>query len=173
MRPYLLKDLLSMPATPQELLLFLDDLKIDATTHTHPALKTVEESKALRGDLAGLHCKNLFLKDKKGVLWLIVAREDVAINMKELKTKIGSHHLSFGKPDLLMEVLGVSPGSVTPFALLNDKTHRVRVVLDQIMMDQALVNYHPLSNEMTTALSPESLRTFIVACGHEYSEVEL
>lgn len=93
--------------------------------------------------------------------------------MKKLKTKIGSHHLSFGKPDLLMEVLGVSPGSVTPFALINDKTYRVRVVLDQVMMDQALVNYHPLSNEMTTALSPQALRTFIEACGHKYSEVEL
>lgn len=162
-----------MAVTPQELLNYLAELNIQAITHDHPPLKTVEDSKVLRGDLPGQHCKNLFLKDKKGVLWLIVAREDVVINMKELRKKIGSHHLSFGKPELLKAVLGVTPGSVTPFALINDKGQQVRVVLEQEMMAQALVNYHPLSNDQTTALSPAALRKFITACGHEFSEVEL
>jgi Ala-tRNA(Pro) deacylase len=169
----LIESMFQMPATPQDLLLFLEKLSIEQTTHSHPALKTVEESKALRGDLPGLHCKNLFLKDKKGVLWLVVAREDAPIDMKELKNRIGSHHLSFGKADLLMEILGVSPGSVTPFALINDKNQQVRVILDREMMDHSIVNYHPLSNEMTTAISPEGLRCFIRACGHAFLEVEL
>lgn len=164
---------MTMPVTPDELLLFLDELKIETTTHHHPPLKTVEESKTLRGDLPGLHCKNLFLKDKKGILWLIVVREDAIINMKELRHKIGSHGLSFGKPDLLMQVLGVAPGSVTPFSLINDKNHQVRVILDQSMMQESLINYHPLSNEMTTALSPVGLRQFITACGHHFLEVVL
>ncbi|WP_135081726.1 prolyl-tRNA synthetase associated domain-containing protein [Terasakiella sp. SH-1] len=162
-----------MPLTPQELLTQLDHLQIQAQTHHHPPLRTVEESKALRGDLPGLHCKNLFLKDKKKQLWLVVAAEDRPINLKELKGKIGSAHLSFGKADLLQEVLGVSPGSVTPFSLINDVDKQVRVVLDSHMMAEPLINYHPLTNEMTTALSPEGLRQFIRHCGHEFSEVEL
>ncbi len=159
--------------TPEQLLARLDELDIAAETHSHPALFTVEDSKALRGDLPGVHCKNLFLKDKKQALWLIVAAEDTPINLKELKNKIGSHHLSFAKPELLMEVLGVAPGSVTPFALINDTDHRVNVILDSHMMGVELVNYHPLSNEMTTALSPDGLREFIKACGHELREVML
>lgn len=159
--------------TPDMLLSRLEELGIECTTHTHPAAHTVDESKALRGDLPGTHCKNLFLKDKKGALWLIVADEDTKIDLKDVKKKIGSNHLSFGKPELLLEVLGVTPGSVTPFALINDKDHRVNVILDAAMMSADLVNYHPLSNDMTTALSPESLRQFIKACGHELREVAL
>ncbi len=160
-------------STPQTLLDHLETLGIESTTHHHPAMHTVEDSKALRGDLPGVHCKNLFLKDKKGALWLIVAEEDRAINLKEMKNKIGSGHLSFGKPDLLLDVLGVTPGSVTPFALINDKDQQVNVILDAEMMTGELVNYHPLTNEMTTALTPDALRQFIKACGHQLREVVL
>lgn len=159
--------------TPQTLLDHLETLGIESTTHHHPAMHTVEDSKALRGDLPGVHCKNLFLKDKKGALWLIVAEEDRAINLKEMKNKIGSGHLSFGKSDLLLDVLGVTPGSVTPFALINDKDQQVNVILDAEMMAGELVNYHPLTNEMTTALTPDALRQFIKACGHQLREVVL
>ncbi len=162
-----------MPATPQDLLAHLVEMNIEAVTHTHPPLFTVEDSKALRGDLPGEHCKNLFLKDKKKKLWLVVTSEDRPVNMKELKGRIGSAHLSFGKPELLMEVLGVEPGHVTPFALINDTEQQVNVILDSAMMAADLVNYHPLSNEMTTALHPEDLRKFIQSCGHDFREVEL
>jgi len=103
----------------------------------------------------------------------VVAQEDTPINLKELKQKIGSAHLSFGKPDLLKEVLGVEPGSVTPFALVNDEKCCVNVVLDSQMMAGNLVNYHPLTNEMTTALHPDGLRRFIEHCGHPFQEVDL
>jgi len=162
-----------MAKTSQDLLNLLARLEIEATTHAHPPLFSVEESKALRGDLPGQHCKNLFLKDKKKQLWLVVAAEDTSINLKTLKNKIGSAHLSFGKPDLLKEVLGVEPGSVTPFALVNDVDRCVNVVLDSHMMTGTLVNYHPLTNEMTTAVHPDGLRRFIEHCGHPFQEVDL
>jgi Ala-tRNA(Pro) deacylase len=162
-----------IPRSPQDLLSLLEDLEIEASTHSHPPLFTVEESKALRGDLPGQHCKNLFLKDKKKKLWLVVAAEDTPIDLKSLKSKIGSAHLSFAKPDLLDEVLGVAPGSVTPFALINDTACQVNVVLDSHMMAAELINFHPLSNEMTTAVRPNGLRRFIEHCGHPFQEVDL
>ncbi|MBN34007.1 MAG: DNA-binding protein [Rhodospirillaceae bacterium] len=156
-----------MLATEHDLLARLDELSLVHTTHRHPAVFTVEEARAHCSHLPGCHCKNLFLKDKKGALWLVVARDDAPIAMKQLDRQIGSARLSFGKPDLLLEVLGVIPGAVTPFALINDTDQRVNVVLDATMMASDLVNYHPLTNEATTALTPDALLTFIRACGHE------
>lgn len=156
-----------MPATPDELLARLDELGIAATTHRHPAVFTVEEARRHCGHVPGCHCKNLFLKDKKGELWLVVARDDAAIDLKRLDKAIGAARLSFGKAELLMEVLGVVPGAVTPFALVNDTGHRVHVVLDEVMMAAPLVNYHPLTNEATTALTPDGLLAFIRSTGHE------
>mgnify|MGYP002278802004 CR=1 FL=1 len=155
------------PASTEILLARLESLGISVRTHSHAPVFTVEENKAVRDGLPGGHCKNLFLKDKKGALWLIVCCEDRAIDMKNLRHLIGSHHLSFGKPELLMQVLGVRPGAVTPFALINDSENRVRVVLDEDMMRAELLNYHPLTNGMTTAITPADLLIFIGACGHE------
>lgn len=151
----------------------LVDLGIETSTIEHPPVFTVEESKAFRGELTGAHCKNLFLKDKKGQIWLVVSLEDRDIDMKALRHSIGSHHLSFGKPELLMEVLGISPGSVTPFALINDSECRVNVVLDADMMAYDTLNYHPLVNSATTAIAPDDLLAFIRSCGHEPAIVAL
>ncbi len=156
-----------MPATSTDLMAKLRELGIAHTTHHHPPVFTVEEAREHCGDLPGQHCKNLFLKDKKGALWLVVACDDARINMKSLDKKIGSARLSFGRGDLLVEVLGVIPGAVTPFALINDTTQRVRVVLDARMMRADLVNFHPLQNDSTTALTPDGLLQFIRNCGHE------
>lgn len=153
-------------ATPEALLERLESLRIEALTHTHPPVFTVEESKRLRGDLPGGHCKNLFLKDKKGGLWLVVALEDTPVDLKALRAKIGAPTLSFAKPELVRDVLGVEPGSVTPFALVNETARDVRVVLDAAMMDLDLLNYHPLSNDRTTALAPAGLVRFLEAHGH-------
>ncbi|MSO92308.1 MAG: prolyl-tRNA synthetase associated domain-containing protein [Rhodospirillales bacterium] len=162
-----------MHATREELLRRLDELGIRSTTVEHPPVFTVEESKRLRGELPGGHCKSLFLKDKKDVLWLVVALEDRPIDLKELRRRIGAANLSFGRPELLMEVLGVGPGSVTPFALINDRARRVNVVLDQAMMAIEAVNYHPLANRATTTIAPADLLRFIRACGHEPRQIEL
>ena len=156
-----------MPATREELFAKLSSLGIETTTRDHPPVYTVEEAQALRGQIPGGHCKNLFLKDDKGKIWLIVCLEDAQIDLKAAPAKIGSRRLSFGKPELLMEVLGIEPGSVTPFALINDREVRVNVVLDAAMMAHEFVSYHPLQNTATTTIRSKDLVTFIRSCGHD------
>lgn len=156
-----------MPKSRDELFDFLGKLGIAVTTRDHAPVFTVEEAQKVHGDIPGGHCKNLFCKDEKGVLWLIVALEDAVINLKAAPQKIGSKRLTFGKPDLLMEILGVEPGSVTPFGLINDSAARTNVILDEAMMRQAPLNYHPLRNDATTAIAPDDLIKFILSCGHD------
>ncbi len=156
-----------MPATPDTLFAFLDRLSIPHKTVTHPPVFTVEEARALRGTVAGGHTKNLFLRDKKGRLFLVVAPEDATIALKSLHRVLGaSGRFSFGSADLLREVLGVEPGSVTPFAAINDSAGRVEVVLDAAMMQHAVLNFHPLVNTATTSLAREDLVKFLAATGH-------
>jgi Ala-tRNA(Pro) deacylase len=157
----------AMPATREELFARLRSLGIATETRDQAPVHTVEEARALRGEIAGGHCKNLFLKDDKGQIWLIVCLEDAQVDLKAAPAKIGSRRLSFGKPDLLMEVLGVEPGSVTPFGLINDTGRRVNVVLDAAMMAHEQLNYHPLQNSATTTIGAADLVAFIRACGHE------
>ena len=161
------------PATPDDLFARLTELNIATVTHHHAPLHSVAESQELRGELPGGHCKNLFLKDKKGVLWLIVTLEDKQIDMKSLSGTIASARLSFGRPELMSEVLGIEPGSVTPFALINDPDQIVRVVLDAEMMEMELLNYQPLSNRMATRIRASDLLKFIAACGHAPLTVKL
>jgi Ala-tRNA(Pro) deacylase len=156
-----------MSASREELFARLSSLGIETQTRDHPPVYTVEEARELRGEIPGGHCKNLFLKDDKGNIWLIVCLEDAQIDLKAAPAKIGSRRLSFGKADLLMEVLGVEPGSVTPFALINDVSNRVNVVLDTQMMAHEVVSYHPLVNTATTTIRPADLVQFIRSCGHE------
>jgi Ala-tRNA(Pro) deacylase len=155
-----------MPATPTDLFARLADLGITLETHRHGAVFTVAEAKTLRGELPGTHTKNLFLKDKKGALWLLVLLEDRVIDLKAVRHRIGSAPLSFAGADLLREVLGVEPGSVTPFALINDTLKRTTVILDAGIMVGDVVNFHPLTNTATTAIRPRDLLTFIRSCGH-------
>ena len=155
------------PATREELLSRLGALGIDTHTVEHPPLGTVEESRALRGDIPGAHTKNLFLKCKKGTLWLLVALEDAVIDMKQVHKILGSGRLSFGRAELLEEILGVPPGSVTPFSLINDKDQRVNVVLEAEMMSHDVLNFHPLVNTATTTISRDGLLAFIRDCGHD------
>ena len=157
-----------MPATRAELLAMLARLGIATTTVEHAALFTVGQSRALRGAIAGAHTKNLFLKDRKGALFLVTAPEDAAIDLKHLHRLIrASGRLSFGKPDLLMEVLGVPAGAVTPFAAINDTAGRVAVILDAVLMAHERVNCHPLVNTATTTIAAADLIAFIRATGHE------
>lgn len=157
-----------MPATPQDLFARLDALGIAHETQHHPAVFTVEESKRLRGVLPGAHVKNLFVKDKKSRLFLISAVEDTRIDLKRVHELIGgSGRVSFGSAELLMEVLGVEPGSVTPFAAVNDSQGRVTVVLDERLMAHERINVHPLVNTMTTGVSREALLAFLRDTGHE------
>ncbi len=131
------------------------------TTHDHPAVFRVEEGLELKAALPGAHTKNLFLKDKKGRLWLISARQDTAIDLKRAPKTIGSDRLSFGNEGLLYETLGLTPGSVTALGLINDTDRRVTFVLDKVLWDAEIVNFHPLTNTATTALAQAEFRRFL------------
>ena len=156
-----------MPATRKDLLDRLASLAIRVTTLDHPAVFTVAESKDLEKQLPGGHTKNLFLKCKKGNIYLVVALNDAAIDLKSLHKRIDAGRLSFGSAELLEELLGVKPGSVTPFALINDTGQRVTVILDEAMMRHDFLNYHPLENTATTNIARGDLLRFILSCGHE------
>ena len=136
--------------------------------HTHPALFTVAESQALRGELPGGHVKNMFMKDKKGAIWLATCLEDRRIRIRDLEREIGARGLSFGKEALLWEVLGVRPGAVTPLGLINDRAaQRVRVALDAQMLARDPLNFHPLHNEATTTISTDGFLKFLALTGHQ------
>jgi Ala-tRNA(Pro) deacylase len=156
-----------MPATPDDLFAFLDRLGIAHATVTHAPLFTVEQSQALRGTIPGGHTKNLFLKDKKDAVFLVVAPEDGHVDLKTLHHKLGAGRFSFGSAELMLELLGVTPGAVTAFGVLNDRQARVNVVLDAGLMENAILNCHPLVNTMTTSIAREGLLKFFAATGHK------
>lgn len=152
-------------AERDRLLAFLDRIGVAHTTWSHPAVFRVEEGVELKAAMPGAHTKNLFLKDKKGALWLVSARQDTAVDLKRLPKAIGSDRLSFGSEDLLFEALGVRAGSVTAFALINDRDRRVRFVLDKALAEADLVNFHPLTNTATTGVTQDGFRRFLSAVG--------
>jgi Ala-tRNA(Pro) deacylase len=151
--------------TKDELLAFLTAHGIAHTTLEHPAVWRVDDGEEIKAALPGAHTKNLFLKDAKGQLCLISAEGHTQIDLKRLHPVIGSGRLSFGSAELMEEALGVTPGSVTAFALINDPERRVRFVLDRTLWDAELVNFHPLTNTATTAVSQEGFRAFFKAVG--------
>ena len=156
-----------MPKTPDQLFAALDALNVKYSTVKHPPLFTVEQSRSLRGQIPGGHTKNLFLRDKKNAIYLVVTLEDADIDLKGLHRTLGaSGRFSFGSADLLREVLGVAPGAVTPFGAINDAECRVTVVLDAAMMEHETLNYHPLVNTMTTSIKRDDLVKFLESTGH-------
>ena len=151
----------STPCTSDELFRRFDELGIRVTTVEHRPVYTVEESRAHRGPLDGGHSKNLFLRNKKGAMWLVVCREDRVIDLKTLAARLGAGRFSFGSATRLMKFLGVIPGAVTPFAVVNDRGRQVRVVLDRALLDEPTLNFHPLDNAMTTSIRPADLLRFM------------
>jgi Ala-tRNA(Pro) deacylase len=158
---------LSEPAGREALIAFLDAHGIAHRTLDHAPVFRVDEGREIKAALPGGHTKNLFLKDAKGQLWLVSALGETAIDLKALPRTIGSARLSFGSPELLHETLGVAPGSVTAFALINDRAHRVRFVLDKALLDTDPVNFHPMTNAATTAVSRDGFLAFLAALGIE------
>ena len=155
------------PIGRDDLLGFLASIGVAQTTIEHPAVFTVAEGPEIRARLPGAHTKNLFLKDKRDQLWLISARQDTVIDLKRLHRVVGSDRLSFGSPELMAAVLGVTPGSVTAFGLINDRSRRVRFVLDRRLAEADLVNFHPLTNTATTGVPQAGFRHFLTVIGVE------
>lgn len=158
-----------MLRTKEELIAHLESLGLQTETITHPPLHTVEDAQAWRRDMApGGHFKNLFLKDRKDRLWLIVALEETRIRLNKLYKRLeGAGRLSFASPELMDEVLGVKPGSVTPFGLVNDRQKRITPVFDEGLLAHDRLYFHPLDNRATTAISRADFLKFLEACGHE------
>ena len=157
-----------MVKTTDDLFAFLDGLGIKSRTIRHPALFTVAESKVLRGQITGGHTKNLFLKDKKDNFFLVSVEEDAEVDLKTIHQKIGAaSRVSFGNPERLMALLGVTPGAVTLFGAINDSEGKVLVIVDAALMQETSINAHPLTNEATTAIAPADLLLFLKATGHE------
>lgn len=156
----------SAPATPDQLFARLKGLGIEVRTRHHPPVFTVEEAKALRGKIEGCHTKNLFLRSKKGRMYLVVCPEDRGIDLRMLARMLGAKRLSFGSGERLMKFLGVFPGAVTPFAVVNDRGGEVRVVLDRKIVGADMLNFHPLDNAMTTSIAPGDLIRFLEAENH-------
>lgn len=156
-----------MPKTGDDLFAFLAGLGLESSTARHPPLFTVADSQALRGAIAGAHTRNLFLKDKKDNFFLVTVEEDAEVDLKQIHHLIGAAgRVSFAKPEMLMELLGVIPGAVTVLGLINDTQCRVKVVLDAGLMENDIVNAHPLTNEATTSMRSADLLRFIEATGH-------
>ncbi len=164
-----------MAATRDDLFARFDKLGISHRTVDHPAVFTVEESREIKQEMPGGHSKNLFMKDKRGTVSLVVAESDTQVDLKILgKVLKSKQRLSFGKPELLEETLGIQPGSVTPFALINDVEKRVsHVVLDQAFFEFEQIWFHPLENTASTAIAPADLVKFIDACGHNPQLMDL
>jgi Ala-tRNA(Pro) deacylase len=157
---------------PSELLAFLTRLGVAHRTVEHPPLFTVEQSKALRVDLPGGHTKNLFLRNRKGRMWLVTCHEDQAVDLKTLAIRLEAGRFSFASPERLMRYLGIAPGAVSPFALVNDNEGLVRFVMDRALMDYACLNLHPLSNAMTTSIAPGDLARFLAEVGHATETID-
>ena len=157
----------SLPTTPESLIGKLESLNVVFTSHHHPPLRTVEDSKVYRDNMPGMHVKNLYLRDKKKRNYLIVAEEDRVIDLKSLHAIIGSDRLSFGSADRLFDMLGVRPGAVSPFTLINDPEHQVSLSIDAELMMAERLYFHPLVNDMTLGVTPEGLSRFLAATGHQ------
>ena len=156
------------PKTDSDLFQFLDSLGIAHATKEHPPVFTVAESVALRDEMPGGHTKNLFVKDKKDNYFLLTVEEHATVDLKTVHAVIGAaSRVSFGKPEKLMEYLGVIPGAVTAFGVINDANRAVKIVIDEDLMAFDTINAHPLRNDATTSIGTKDLLAFIAATGHE------
>jgi Ala-tRNA(Pro) deacylase len=163
-----------MARTQAEFFDFLASLGITVTTVSHPPLYTVAESQALRGEIAGAHTKNLFIKDRKDRYFLLVVEEEGNVDLKTIHHVIGaSGKVSFGKPEKLLDYLGVTPGAVTAFGVFNDVEREVTIIFDEALMRHDVINAHPLTNEATTSIKREDLLRFVEATGHPVSILKL
>lgn len=161
-----------MPASPDDLFAYLDQLGLAHDTRWHEATFTVEEGRELKETMPGGHTKNLFMKDKDGVIVLVSAHADSELKLNQLHKLIGTRRLSFASGELMEELLGVTPGSVTAFALMNDKAGQVRFIADAALMAYDTLNFHPLVNTGTTAISNSDFRRFVEATGHDLTVVD-
>jgi Ala-tRNA(Pro) deacylase len=163
----------ALPTEPEALYARLDSLGVAYAVHEHPPIFTVAEGEHLKDGIPGVHCRNLFIRDKKERMFLVVVPNETKVDLKKLPDVLGCDRISFGSAERLWQYLGVRPGSVCPFAIINDTDNKVQIVLDADMMQAARVNYHPLRNHLTIGLAPAGLIKFIESCGHAPRIIDL
>ena len=152
----------------------LDELGISYVRHEHPAVFTVREAEKYWGGLRGAHCKNLFLRNNRGNRhYLVIAEASRRVDLKALTSKLNEDRLSFASPGRLMKYLGLEPGSVSPFGLIHDKGHEVRIVLDAELRSAGSVNFHPNTNTSTLGLSFADFERFLAWCGNPVEFIHL
>ncbi len=156
----------SLPTSSEALISILQEIGVRHQIYHHKPIFTVEEGEPLKKGIPGLHCRNLFVRDKKERMFLVVVGNETGVDLKALADKLGAGRLSFGSPERLMKYLGITPGAVCPFCAVNDKNHEVEIILDAYMMQADTVCYHPLDNAMTIALSPADMMKFFTYTGH-------
>ncbi|UTW55424.1 prolyl-tRNA synthetase associated domain-containing protein [Kordiimonas sp. SCSIO 12610] len=163
------------PASESDLMEFLKKLEIQTETVSHPPVHTVEDAQSLRGEIQGGHCKCLFIRDKKKRRALIVMDENKQADLKAVAQILGLGRISFGSSNSMMDMLGVKPGSVTPFGLINamDRYPDIIIALDQGMLENEYLNYHPLHNAATTTIRSDDLLKFIAATGYRPQIIEI
>lgn len=155
-----------LPTNPETLFKLFDTIGLTYQLHHHPAVFTVAEGEEIQRSIPGVHCRNLFLRDKKERMALVMLRNETNVDLKRLAPLIGLERISFGSPERLFRHLGVRPGSVCPFAVINDQAQEVQAVLDHSILDCEVVNFHPLLNTMTVGMSPQHLIRFLEHVGH-------
>ncbi len=156
----------SLPVTSDALIAMLDAAGIGYTRHDHVPLRTVGDAKQVQDAMgAGLHIKNLYLRDRKKRNWLVTLEQDRDIDLKVLGEKIGAAGLSFGSQERLMEYLGIRPGAVSPLAMVTGARTGVTLVLDPALRDAERVHMHPLVNDRTLAIAPADLTRWLAATG--------
>ena len=159
---------------PDKMLAALDQLQIDYTVANHDAVFTVEEAEKFWTDIPGTHCKNLFLRNRKGNQhYLVVLEKDKRLSIKELEQKLGNERLSFASPKRLEKYLNLTPGSVTPFGIINDTENHVKVLLDSDLQNAQIVNFHPDTNTATVSLSFTDFKKFMDWSGNAYDYIEI
>ena len=162
----------SPPATPERVLDRLSELGVQHHTVRHAILRTVADSKTHRHDSEGGYSKNLFLRNKKGLMWLVTLHEDRLVDLRRLGTHIGAGRVSFASPQRLMRFLGVVPGAVTPLAVINDHDHQVATIIDSKLLQFDKVHFHPCDNSLTTTLSSDGLLSFMGDCEHVPQQID-
>lgn len=162
-----------LPSTCGDLIKYLDDVGIEYEVFDHEPIFTVEEGLHLKANIPGVHCRNLFMRDKKKNNYLLTLANETEVDLKKLSDVLGIGRLSFGSAERLWEHLGIRPGSVNPFCVMNDPDNQVTFFLDALMMKAETVNYHPMDNAKTIGLSPADLINFIESLGHNYTIVDL
>ena len=162
-----------LPITSNDLIQYLDKLGIEYKIFDHDPIFTVAEGEHLKANIPGVHCRNLYMRDKKKNNYLLVLANETEVDLKKLSDLFESGRLSFGSSDRLWEHLGIRPGSVNPFTIMNDTNDKVRLFLDADMMDAEIVNYHPMDNAQTISLKPSDLIKFIESLYHNYTIIDL